>query len=130
MITPGTLPLVAQRWTPFAYTIDFAGIDFTGATMSMHVRLYADAPGEPIIALANASPSSQGLSVAVATADGVPTSTVQIRINEATLEAVLLNAGLAGAPVKLAYDMHITGGGFEKTRWLEGDFTIRPGVTQ
>lgn len=130
MITPGTLPLVAQRWTPFVYTIDFEGIDFTGATMAMQVRLYRDAPGDPIISLVNAASNAQGLSVSVVTTEGVPTSTVQIRINETTLEAILLNAGLPGADVKLAYDLHITGGGFEKTRWVEGDFIIRPGATQ
>ena len=130
MITPGRLDLTAQRWTPFVYLIDFEGFDFTGATMAAEVRLRGDAPGSAIIALGNAASNAQGLSVSVATTGGIPTSTVQIRINETTLEAVLLNAGKAGADVVLAWDIHITGGGLPKTRWLEGAFTIRPGVTQ
>jgi hypothetical protein len=127
---PGTLPLRAQRWTPFVYTIDFVGQDFTGATFAMDVRLRPDAPGSALIALAGASAPTQGISVTVATVSGVPTSSVEIRISEATLEGVLLNAGKAGADVVLAWDIHITFGGGLKTRWLQGSFTIEPGVTQ
>lgn len=127
---PGTLPLRAQRWTPFVYTIDFIGQDFTGAAFAMEVRLRPDAPGSALITLAGASAPSQGISVTVATVDGVPTSSVEIRIDETTLEGVLPNAGKAGADVVLAWDIHITFGGGLKTRWLQGSFTIEPGVTQ
>lgn len=129
MITPGTLDLVAYRWTPYVYTIDFEGVDFSAATMLSHVRLRRDAPGSPIISLANASPSSEGLSVSVVTTGGVPTSTIQIRINETTLEGILLNAGVPGEDVVLSWDIHITGGGYPKSRFLEGRFVIKPGVT-
>ena len=130
MITPGRLDLTVQRWTPFVYQIDFEGLDFTAATMSMHVRLYRDAPGSPLIALANAAANAEGLSVSVATIDDTTVSTVQIRINETTAEGLLLNAGKPGDDVRIVYDLHITGGGFPKTRWLEGSLTIRAGVTQ
>lgn len=130
MITPGRLGLTAQRWTPFVYQIDFEGLDFTGATMAMQVRLYRDAPGDPLIDLANAISTAEGLSVAVVTVEGQPISTVQIRINETTLEALLLNAGKAGEDVTLVYDLHITATGFPKARWIEGDFIIRAGATQ
>lgn len=130
MITPGRLDLTVQRWTPFVYQIDFKGIDFTGATMAMQARLYRDAPGSPLIALVNAASNAEGLSVSVATADGVPTSTVQIRINETTAEALLLNAGKPGDDITLVYDLHITGGGFPKSRWIEGALIIRAGATQ
>lgn len=132
MITPGKLDLVAQRWTPYVYVIDFPGLDFTGATMAMDVRLYRDAPGAALVALGNAASNAQGLSVSVATEDDVTTSSVQIRINETTLEALLLNSTPAahGKDVGLVYDLHITGGGFIKTRWIEGSFTVRAGATQ
>lgn len=130
MITPGRLDLAVQRWTPFVYQIDFEGLDFSAATMALHVRLYRDAPGSPLIALANAASNADGLSVSVATTEGVPTSTVQIRINETTAEALLLNAGRPGSDVELVYDIHITGGGLLKTRWLEGRLVIRAGATQ
>ncbi|WP_404415563.1 hypothetical protein [Brevundimonas vesicularis] len=130
MITPGRLDLTVQRWTPFVYQIDFEGLDFTGATMAMQVRLYRDAPGSPLIALANAAANAEGLSVSVATIDDTTVSTVQIRINETTAEGLLLNAGKPGDDVRLVYDLHITGGGFPKTRWLEGAFIIKGGATQ
>lgn len=130
MITPGKLDLVAQRWTPFVYVIDFEGYDFTSATFASHVRLYRDAPGDPLVALANAASNAEGVSVAVATVDSVVTSTVQLQINETTLEALLLSAAGPGTDVKLVWDIHITGGGLAKTRWLEGTFTIRAGATQ
>lgn len=130
MITPGKLDLTVQRWTPFVYQIDFEGLDFTGATMAMHVRLYRDAPGDPLIALANAASNAEGLSVLVTSVGGVTTSTVQIRINETTAEDLLLNAGKPGDDIALVYDIHITGGGFIKTRWLEGSLIIRAGATQ
>lgn len=130
MITPGKLDLTVQRWTPFVYQIDFEGLDFTGATMAMQVRLYRDAPGAPLISLTNAAPNAQGLSVSVANNGGEMTSTLQIRINETTAEALLLNAGKPGDDIRLVQDLHITGGGFPKTRWTEGDLIIRAGATQ
>ncbi|WP_292223940.1 hypothetical protein [Brevundimonas sp.] len=130
MITPGHLDLVVQRWTPFVYQIDFEGLDFTGATMAMQARLYRDAPGAPLISLVNAAANAEGLSVTVTNLDGVPTSHVQIRINETTAEGLLLNAGAPGDDVKLVYDLHITGGGLPKTRWVEGSLIIRAGATQ
>lgn len=130
MITPGRLDLTVQRWTPFVYPIDFEGLDFTGAAMAMQARLYRDAPGGPLISLANAAPNAEGLSASVTTTDGVVTSTVQIRINETTAEALLLNAGKPGDDIRVVYDLHITGGGFPKTRWIEGDLIIRAGATQ
>ncbi len=130
MITPGKLDLTVQRWTPFVYQIDFEGLDFTAATMAMQVRLYRDAPGAPLISLANAASNAEGLSVAVTIVSGVTTSTVQIRINETTAEALLLNAGKPGDDITLVYDLHITGAGLPKSRWLEGSLIIRAGATQ
>lgn len=127
---PGTLHLQAQRWTPFVHTTDFVGQDFTGATFAMQVRLRRDAPGAALITLGNATAPNEGISVSVSTVSGVPTSTMEIRIAEATLEPILLNAGKAGADVVLAWDIHITFGGGLKTRWLQGSFTIEAGVMQ
>lgn len=130
MIIPLVLPLVAQRWTPFVDTSTFKGLDLTGATMAMQVRLYRDAPGSAILSLTNAISSAEGLSISVATIDGIVWSTLQIRINETTLEAILLNQGKAGSDVALVYDLHLTGGGLPKSRVFEGPFTIRAGATQ
>lgn len=132
MITPGKLDLVAQRWTPFIYKVDFEGYNFGLGNLNMHVRLYPDAPGSPVITLANAGANAEGLSTVVIYPEDVGVlTTVQIRIHQDTLNAILLNQpGKAGKDVVLAYDLHILGGGVELTRWLEGSFTIRPGSTQ
>ncbi|WP_295228049.1 hypothetical protein [uncultured Brevundimonas sp.] len=131
MITPGRLDLTVQRWTPFDYTIQLpVGIDFTGATAAMQARLYRDAPGDPILSLVNASSAGQGLSFTTVTTQGVATSSLRIRINETTAEAILLNAGKPGDDIKLVFDIHITGGGFAKTRWYEGALILRAGATQ
>lgn len=131
MIETGKLDLRARRWTPFVYVIDFEGLDFSAATFASEIRLYRDAPGAALISLANAASNAQGVSVSVTTDGAVPTSHVQLRINETTLEALLLNSTPAahGKDVRLVWDIHITGGGFIKTRWLEGDFTILAGAT-
>lgn len=134
MITPARLDLVVQRWTPFDYSIQLpVGLDFTGATATMQARLRPDAPGDPIIDLAIASSAGEGLSWTHVDDDGVVTSTLRIRINETTAEGILLNAGKAPTvdkreDVRLSYDIHITGGGFAKTRWYEGVLTIRGGA--
>lgn len=131
MITPGKLDLVVQRWTPFDFTIQLpVGIDFTGATAALQARLYRDAPGSPQLSLVNASSAGEGLSFSTVTSDGLTTSSLRIRINETTAEAILLNAGQPGDDIRLVHDIHITGGGFAKTRWFEGVLTIRAGATQ
>ncbi|SFS42138.1 hypothetical protein [Brevundimonas viscosa] len=130
MITPARVDLVAQRWTPFVDVTVFEDFDFSAATFAMHIRVLPDAAGDPPVSLANAASNAQGISVSVATVEGQTLSSVQIRINETTIEGLLLNAAGAGKDVTLYYDLHITGGGLEKTRMMEGKFIIKPGVTQ
>ena len=133
-MTPGTLPLTVQRGTPFVYRIDFPDYDLTDAGLAMQVRLYRDQPGAPLLSLVAAQPLAQGLSVELATdADGIPTSTLQIRINETTIEQMLpfpANGLEPAAPVLLAWDLHLTISPVGKRRWIEGPFTISPGVTR
>lgn len=133
-MTPGRLPLTVQRGTPFVYRIDFPDYDLTTAGLAAQVRLYRDQPGAPLISLVGAQPLAQGLSVGVAfDADGIPTSTLQIRINETTIEQLLpfpVNGLEPADPVLLTWDLHLTISPVGKRRWLEGPFTISPGVTR
>ena len=133
-MTPGTLPLIVQRGTPFVYLIDFPGLDLSDATAAAQVRSYRDQPGAPLINLVTAQPLAEGLSISK-TVDGnnVPVSTLQIRINETTIEGTLPfpnNGGEPGEPVRLVWDLHLTVSPLGKRRWLEGSFTISPGVTR
>lgn len=129
MILPGNLSLTLLRWQPFTYTIDFVGLDFTGATFEAEFRQYQDAPDPALISLANASSPSQGISVTVVTTDGIPTSTVEIRIGETTIESLVFT-NPRGTDLPLVWDLVITGGGFAKSRWLEGAAIIHGGSTQ
>lgn len=138
MITPGSLNLRPFRWVPFKYQIRVDAYDLTSATFVMEVRSYKGAPGDPLIALANTSSPTQGISVSVVTTGGIPASTIEIRIDETTLENLLPFAVTSGTPNRtpgtdagpLYYDLLITPSGGTKARWFEGTFTIAEGVTK
>src|SRR5690606_18954517 len=115
MIQTGKRDLVVPRWTPWKHEIDVVGLDLPGGTFAMQVRLYRDAPGDPLIDLENATAPAEGISVSVAEIDDEPVSTLTIRINETTIEGVLPFAVSSGSPnrspgadVALVWDLHIS----------------------
>ena len=121
MFDTGRLPLQANRWVPFAYSIDFVGFDFTGAVFKAQVRDRKD--GGFVRADMTVSLAS------VTTAEGVPTSTVSLAIDEATMEA--MNAATeVGDDAKIWWDLHVTPSGETKFVALEGPFTVKAGVTE
>ena len=128
MITAGQLSVLVNRWQPNKIEIDFVGYDFTGETFKSEVRAYRDAPDPALITLANAASPGEGISVTVVTTDGVPTSTVQIRINETTVEGLPFT-NPKGTDLELVWDL-VIGAGSAKTRWLEGPFIVHGGSTQ
>lgn len=128
MISPGMYGWTVYRWQPAKLEIDFVGQDFTGQTFKCEVRAYRDAPDPALISLANAASPGEGISVSVVTTDGVPTSTVQIRINETTIEGLPFT-NPRGTDFQAAWDL-VIGSGAAKTRWIEGTFTVRGGATQ
>lgn len=130
MITPGNLPLVADRWTPFDMLIDFTGLDLTSATMEAHIRPIRDGAGTPLVDLdTTGTPGAQGLRlVGVDTTGDEPVSTVAMRISEATVEG-LPAASEQGDDAELYWDMQITPSGGVKQVYLRGTFTVRAGVT-
>lgn len=140
MPTTGNLPLVANRWEPFVYVIRFEGQSLTGADLIAQVRLTRDAAGAAMVDLATVgSVATEGITiVSVANEDidfggdigvvNVPVSTISIRINEATMEALPEPQEL-GEDEPLFWDMQITPSGGDKYRALEGTFTVKAGVT-
>jgi hypothetical protein len=136
-MTPVTLPLAADKRTPFEKDIAIVGPDWSGATFLMHVRAQPGDTGSPLLSLANASAGSQGIS-AVYEADythvydgqtlELPATILTLFIAEASLEALSLN-NPTNQPLNLAYDLHITPSGGVKFVALQGAFTINPGVT-
>lgn len=126
MIRPATLNLFAQRHAPFVYAILFDGIDLTGATLDMHVRLLPDTPGAPLIDLSPASAGTQGLSMVHAGGS----STITIQIDETTIETMMTAlAPEVGVNTTLAYDLQITRSGQPKAVFFRGNFTVEAGVT-
>jgi hypothetical protein len=130
MNRPGNLPLAGDRQTPFVATLTFRGIDLTGAVMKAQVRDRKDGGTVRADLATVATANTEGLRLLSAgTVDGVLTSVVYVRINEATMEAMPLGAP-AGADLALWWDMHITPSGGVKQKYLFGTFTVRAGVTQ
>lgn len=133
-VQAGWLPLAVdifpRRWTPYRFTIAIRNFDFSEATFAMQVRRYRDAK-TALITLGNAAPGAQGISCTYGATgpDGALESTIIIEIAETTIEALPFPTP-RGGDLRLVWDMHITGGGLEKRRWFEGDFTVKGGATQ
>ncbi|WP_010186025.1 hypothetical protein, partial [Sphingomonas sp. PAMC 26605] len=118
------LPIVADRAGACVRTVRFVGLDLRAAAMRLQVRLKPDTPGAPLVDLNIAAADVEGLSLAeFSIADGVPTSTVQIRIAEATMkdDAKVPYIGELGDAAPLAYDLIATIGG-DKRRLIFGEF--------
>lgn len=126
----GRRDLVANRWEPFIHTIDFEGVDWTGATIVMQVRAVKDTSGTPLADLVTVgSVGTEGVTITgVTTTDDVPTTSISIRINEATMEAIAIPE-VIGEDYLLWWDMQVTPSGENKIRILEGKFTVKAGVT-
>ena len=121
--------IVADRYTPCVRTIVFRGLDLTGVSLRMQCRQTGDTPGAPWFDLQNVDNSqAQGLKlVSVSVVDSYPVSTLQIRINETTVEG-LPYTGELGDATTLSYDLQGTFGG-DKRVLVAGKFIIASGVT-
>lgn len=140
MPSTGRRDLVANRWEPFVHVIRFEGQDLTGATFIAQVRATRDAGGTAPVDLSTVGGiGSEGVTiVSVANEDvdfggdigvvNVPVTTISMRINEATMEALPEPVPL-GDDLPYWWDMQITPSGGVKYRSLEGQFTIHAGVT-
>ncbi|WP_428968284.1 hypothetical protein ACQR50_10530 [Sphingomonas sp. Xoc002] len=125
------LPIIADRYGAVVRHIFVVGMDLTGLDMRAQVRLYGDVPGTPLVdLLAVGNGNAQGLRLVEVTSDdiGIPTSHVELVINESTMEA-LPYAGEIGDVTTLAWDWQVTIAG-RKRRLAKGEFQITgDGVT-
>lgn len=149
---PGRLDLEGGRWVPFVHTLTMRGVDLTGATFAMQVRLTGDASGSALVDLATvATAAEEGVRLIYggtdtidnhiaagrlsevpdgsAGGDSLALTQLGIRINETTMEGLPFPTE-RGDDATLAWDMHITPSGALKQVWLEGSFTVKAGVTQ
>lgn len=144
---PATVPLVADRWTPFSHTIEYQGEDLTGANFGMHVRLTYDAPGSPLAAISLGS----GITLDYAGTTTVASHIAAERISEVpegmtasdTLPLSIISLYFAEGPISampfpaergndavLYYDIIVTPAGGDRKVMFRGTFTIRAGATQ
>ncbi len=125
------LPIIADRYGAVVRHIFVVGLDLIGLDMRAQVRLYGDVPGAPLVDLtAVTNGNAQGLRLVEVTSDdaGLPTSHVELVINETTMEA-LPYAGEIGDVTTLAWDWQVTIAG-RKRRLAKGEFQITgDGVT-
>lgn len=124
------LPLGGRRWQPFGKSIRVVGQDLTGAVMRLQVRRYPNAPGAPLIDLLTVTNgNAEGLRlISVEWIDGVPVSTIGVKINETTMRATPYS-GKPGGDSVFAYDLMIDPVGGYKSVWIEGEFWVLAAVT-
>ena len=126
MITPVNAPLTIRRndnpfrQTFFALGADGAKIDFsTGYSARLEFRLYAGAPGAPLVSASAGAATGPRLLMDV---DGItfilPKTAIPILI------------GAAGADQKVVYDLLVQPTGGDENAWFEGDVTLKLGVVQ
>ncbi len=129
MATSAQLVLPVERYEPCVRTIIVRGLDLRGAVMRSQVRPGPDVPGPALIDLATVTTvGAQGIRVADFVVDGgVPVSTLEIVIDEASVMA-LPYAGRIGGAAALAYDLQATVAG-RKRKLFGGAFIVLPGVT-
>ncbi|HEY1605631.1 MAG TPA: hypothetical protein VGF77_08520 [Allosphingosinicella sp.] len=125
---PETVDLTAWRNVPFqeeyAFTDDAGlAVDFTGYSAALEVRQYGGQPGAAQIALMLVSDgASEGVWFT-----GEP-GAVRVTIFEASL-ASLPAPPEAGGEVALVYDLVLTDPTGFQAVWMQGAFTLDPGVT-
>lgn len=124
------LPIVADRVGACVRLVRFVGVDLTDVSMRLQIRLQPDTPGAPLVDLVTAAADAEGLAlISVNATDGITTSTVQIRIAEATMKdnSRTPYMGELGDPSILAYDWIGTFGG-DKRRLTYGEFVALASV--
>lgn len=120
-------PLIGWRSNPLVETITIDGVDLTGATIRLEVRDRRDG-GTLRAALDTVTTSAaEGVRISVATVSGRPMTTLTIRINQTTMNAMPA-APEPGADVTIAWGMHITPTGELKFMAFDGPFLIKASV--
>lgn len=130
MIVPGRLDLVAFRFTPFVTPLVITGIDLTGAAFAAQVRDRWNGGALRVDLTTVGSVATEGITlVSATTIAGVSYSTLSLRIDEATMEA-MPEAPEFDGDLELVWDMHITPLGGVKAVYLSGKFSVLAGSTE
>lgn len=139
MISPGYLPLKADRYTPFGITLNFRGVNLAGGSLLAQVRPSPNDTGTPLASLpstANAAIDGLRIVSSAPNTDGTPNTMVTMYITEATIKAMAAASGLTGTQLTddddltFAWDFQYTDSNGFKQMIAYGPFILRAGVTQ
>lgn len=126
---------VPSKRVPWVETLAVEGADYSAATFAMEIRNKPGDTGTALVALANATAGTQGISctynpayVDPETGEAFAASVITFQINEATMEG-LPTASPTDASIDAHYDLQITPSGGVKFLLCYGAFTYAPGVT-
>jgi hypothetical protein len=120
MIEAAVYEMRVNRHTPFKWVLEYAGADWSTATVLMQVRQLPEQSGTALLEL------NSGSEFTLAYSSGVTTFT--LLIPEADIEA-LPAAAETGQDLTLYYDVQITPPGGIKEVYVRGKFTVIAGVT-
>lgn len=114
MTTAASVALSARRFEQRVFHIRFRGVDWSGLSRRMQVRLERNQPGAALFTVdgvAGAVPTYQGLGVAVAVEGGVPVTTITGLISQATMSsaAALPYGGELGSDDRYAWALQVGG---------------------
>lgn len=115
----GPLDLRTGRHAPFARTISLPG-NLTGATLTGQVRLYPDAPGDPLVAF------TVGALAVVGARTEFPISLTEVQLEN---PAIIPAAPAGEGEVTLVYDLHLTPSGGAREPLWGGHFIVIGGAT-
>lgn len=99
--------------------------DLTGYTFAMQVRQYGLAGGSAALTLGTVTTAVEGIRILEATA-----GQFEVRITDASLEALPSLGAKAGYPVTFSYDLLLTDSTGVESVYAAGDFIVQPGVTR
>lgn len=88
-IIPDTQHLPVRREQPFFYEFEIEALDLTGYTFRSEWRANRETTGDAAVELTSATAPDEGISVSVETVEGIPFSTIQYRVDEATINALI-----------------------------------------
>ncbi|WP_342248599.1 hypothetical protein [Sphingomonas sp. OTU376] len=129
---PANVPLEARGSAALAFELPFevAGepFDFTSYTGAvLEVRQYGAEAGDAIIRLNKVTSNVEGIRF-IDPAEGI----LRFQFNRETLRDAYLSmigANPAGSNLAFVYDLILTGPDGLREPWMEGTFTLKPGVS-
>lgn len=135
MINAQLVPLDIDRGSPRLFTIQIIGANLTGADLHAQLRLYPDAPGDPLLDLPlTTSGTSPGVRlIDVDTSGTLPSSFIRLQIPAMATGSgagQLPAAAEPGEALAISWDLFVTPAAQTTDRWFFGPVTVNGTVTK